>query len=126
MDGICDQVMAALLHFPWSGGGKTLVHDIAIILSNQWLSDLHIDRTLTKIANYYYKCFGAEASSHHVFLPVMDLTSIVEGYKRKKNGGSAAVKRRQFLEVENNIVLSLALLKVLQGSYTFQTTGHLL
>ena len=88
-------------------GGNTTVHDMASILTDSWLSDFHIDHTLMKISNHYHKSVGAEAASHHVFLPVMDLNSIMEAYKSKWNSGSAADKRRQLLEVENNIVLGL-------------------
>src|SRR5580704_9752920 len=104
MNEICDQVMAGLACFPWNGGNCT-VHDMVTILSNSWLSDFHIDHTLTKLAGHYHGCFGAEASGHHLFLPVMDLNSIVKAYKNKQGGGSASVKRRQLLEVENSIVL---------------------
>jgi hypothetical protein len=106
MTEICNQVMAGLSFFPWNGGNCT-VHDMGIILSDSWLTDFHIDHAITKISNDYSTCFGVEASSSHVFLPVMDLDSIVKAYKNRWNSGSAADKRRQLLEVENNIVLGL-------------------
>ena len=104
MDGICNQVMTGLSCFPWNGGNCT-VHDMTSILSDSWLSDFRIDFTLTKISNLHHNNFGAEASSCHVFLPVMDLTSIVVAYKNKWNNGSAADKREQLLEIENKIIL---------------------
>ena len=104
MAEICNQVMAGLSFFPWNGGNCS-VHDMMSILTDSWLSDFHIDHVLINISNQYCDHFGSEASGHHVFLPVMDLISIVEGYKYKQNSGRAADKRRQFLEVEDNIVL---------------------
>jgi hypothetical protein len=92
MTEITNQVMAGLSCFPWNGGNCT-VHDMVSILSDSWLSDFHIDHTLTKFSNHYHDCFGAEASSCHVFLPVMDLDSIVKAYRRKWNNGSATDKR---------------------------------
>ena len=106
MTEICDQVMAGLACFPWNGG-KTTVHDMVSILTDSWLSDFHIDHTLNKIFSRYHDCFGAEASSHHTFLPVMDLDSIVGSYKKKGNSGRAADKSRKLLEAENNIILGL-------------------
>ena len=100
---ICDQVMAGLSCFPWNGSNCT-VHDMAILLSDSWLSDFHIDYTLTKITHYHHTYCGAEASSHHVLLPVFDLDSIAKAYKGTKNFGHAADKRRQLLEVENEII----------------------
>ena len=100
MHETCNNVIIGLSHFPWNGGNSS-VHDMASILSDAWLSDFHIDNTIMKISN----CSGAEASGHHVFLPVMDLTSIVKAYKSKQNNGRAADKRRQLLEIENKITL---------------------
>ena len=99
---VCGQVMAGLSCFPWNGG-RFSVHDIASILTDSWLSDLHIDHVLVKISNRYCDKYGAEASSRNIFLPVMDLNSIVKAYKRSSGrSGNTADKRKQFLEVENS------------------------
>jgi hypothetical protein len=58
-----------------------------------------------EFSNHYHDCFGAEIASHHVFLPVMDVTSIVKAYgKHSVHSGHTADKQRQFLEVENGII----------------------
>jgi hypothetical protein len=102
---ICDQVMAGLLCFPWNGNGYCTVHDMASVLTDSWLGDFHIDHVLMKISNHYHDCFGAEIASHHVFLPVIDVTSIVKAYgKCSVRSGQTADKRKKFLEVENGII----------------------
>jgi len=107
MVGVCGQVMAGLSYFPWKGGNST-VHDMASILTDSWLSDFHIDHVLMKISNCYCDNYGAEASSHHIFLPVVNLDSIVKAYRRGSvHSGYTADKCKQLLEVENDIIQGL-------------------
>jgi hypothetical protein len=103
MIGICEQVMAGLSCFPWNGNNCS-VHDMVSILSNSWLSDFHIDYVVMKMSNRFQAHYGAEASSHHIFLPVMDLTSVVRAYNSGAHSGSTGEKRKQFLKVENDII----------------------
>ena len=74
---------------------------MAILLSDSWLSDFHIDYTFTKITHHHHTYCGAEASSHHVLLLVFYLDSIAKAYK---NFGHTADKHRQLLEVKNEII----------------------
>jgi hypothetical protein len=102
--GICDQVMAGLSYFPWNGGNCS-VHGMVSLLTDSYLSDFHIDYTLTKISRRHHDHYGVEVSNHHVFLPVFDLDSIVAAYKGGIRKARATDKRKQLLEVENQIIL---------------------
>ena len=67
---------------------------MASILTDSWLSDFHIDHIIMKFSNCYCDHYGPEASSHHVFLSVMHLDSIVKAYRRGSmpSGDTAAVR----------------------------------
>jgi Ulp1 family protease len=102
----CEQVMAGLSCFPWNGGNCT-VHDITSLLTGAWLSDWHMDYVLTKISKFHHNHYGTESSNHHIFLPVIDVDSIVKAYKGSIHSGNTNEKREQFLEVENKIIEGL-------------------
>ena len=71
-------------------------------------SDFHIDHIIMKISNCYCDRYGPEASSHHVFLSVMHLDSIVKAYRKGRvPSGDTAAKHRQLLEIENHIIQGL-------------------
>lgn len=78
---------------------------MVILLSDAWLSDFHIDSTLQKISHQYCGHYGAEASDHHILLPVFDIGSIVSAYRGHEECGDTTVKGRFLLEVENKIIL---------------------
>jgi hypothetical protein len=73
---ICDQVMAGLSYFPWNGGNCS-VCGMVCLLTNSYLSNFHIDYTLTKISHHHCNHHGVKIFDHHVFLTVFDLDSIV-------------------------------------------------
>jgi hypothetical protein len=100
---ICNQVMAGLSYFPWNGSNCS-VHDMASLLTESWLSDLHIDYALTKIFDHHCDHYGAEISNRHTFLIVSDLDAIVTAYKNNIRNARAAHKRQQLLDIENKII----------------------
>ena len=99
----CEQIMAGLSHFSWNGG-KCNVHDMVSILSNSWLSDVHIDHALKKISGCYKHHYGDEVSKSYVFISVMDLTSISNAYMSGKPSGDTSMKINALREIENKII----------------------
>jgi hypothetical protein len=98
--------MAGLSCFPWNGGNCT-VHDIVSLLTGAWLSDWHMDYVLSKISKFHHDYYGTESSNHHIFLPVIDVDSILKAYKGSIHSGNMNEKREQFLEAENKIIEGL-------------------
>jgi len=103
MAGICDQVMAGLLCFPWNGGNCSVCGMVSL-LTDSYLSDFHIDYTLDKISHHHHNHYGVEVSNCCVFLTVFDLDSIVGTYGVSIHNARAADKHKQLLEVENKII----------------------
>ena len=102
MVGICEQVMAGLLCFPWNESSCT-VHDMELLLTTSSLSDFHIDSTLTTIFRYHDHT-GAGISDHHTPLLYANLKSIINAYEKLQTG-LMGIKGRTLLQVENRIVL---------------------
>jgi hypothetical protein len=100
---ICDQVMAGLSYFPWNGGNCSVCGMVSL-LTNSYLSDFHIDYTLTKISHHHRNHHGVKVSDRHVFLTVFDLDSIAAAYLGGIRNARAVDKRIQLLEVENKII----------------------
>ena len=74
------------------------------LLTDSWLSDFHIDHALIKISHQYHNHYGAEASGHHIFLPVSILGLITKAYRGGIHRGHAVDKTDQLLEIENRII----------------------
>ena len=79
MAEICDPVIAGLSCFPWNGSNCS-VHDMMLLLTESYLSDYHIDDTLTKLFFCYQNQCGAEADNCHTFLTRIDVKSILMAY----------------------------------------------